>query len=344
MLPGLAASALLLVDQRPAEPGPRTSPPQRAVPALERAPSAPADHPDSRRNFPPDADRPAPDRQAPAARVSTAASAGRPITLSGRLTTEFGEALAGETVVLYSPSRKTHHTVVSGAAGGFEFVDLEPSWDYVLKVSPRQRYRTFTRTSIDLSAEYEIRDIVLEAIPLGRLAGGIVDSYGRPVAGIELRIKAVDASGWDTRVATDAYGGFFVAEWPAGRFRLASTGRQTLDASGLVFDPGSAAPITLGIDRGPFELDGRILDQSGQAFAGADVFLHWTSIQDQIIVRSRRKTSAGTLGEFRFTGLGPGKHELVVTAWRDETDMRTVRKPVDLGVDSSKVVILLDTQ
>ena len=55
-------------------------------------------------------------------------------------------------------------------------------------------------------------------------------------------------------------------------------------------------------------------------------------------------TSADRFGAFRFAGLGPGRHELVVTAWKNDTDIRTVRNTVDLGVDSGEQIILVDRQ
>ena len=58
------------------------------------------------------------------------------ITLTGWVGTEFGENFANETVILYSSTLRTHHSVITNSSGEFVFRDLMPSYDYALKVSP----------------------------------------------------------------------------------------------------------------------------------------------------------------------------------------------------------------
>ena len=82
--------------------------------------------------------------------------------------------------------------------------------------------------------------------------------------------------------------------------------------------------------------------QSAQTFAGADLFLHWSSIEGGVILRSTGKTRADRFGRFRFAGLGPGRHELVATAWHSDSDLRTVRQTVNLGVESGELILLVD--
>jgi hypothetical protein len=265
------------------------------------------------------------------------------ITLSGWVGTEFREYIAGETVVLYSPSQQTYYSIDTGFSGEFSFIDIKPGWDYVLKVSPQGMFKRYTKSYIKLKSEQEVHNIILESIPRGILIGRIVDPYEGPVSDIELSLTTVEKDSWTTNVITDANGTFSVNEFPIGRFKVAIKGQQSLWADGLQFDPDTGVPVILTIDLGSYNLVGRIYDESGQTFDGADVFLNWALHENGVSIRSTRKVSANTSGEFRFTGLGPGNHELVVTAWGGDTFKQTVKLTVNVGVDSGELIIVLNT-
>ncbi|MCZ6883541.1 MAG: hypothetical protein O7F15_11150, partial [Gammaproteobacteria bacterium] len=69
--------------------------------------------------------------------------------------------------------------------------------------------------------------------------------------------------------------------------------------------------------------------------------------ENDVRIRSTRQVSADASGEFRFTGLGPGDHELVVSAWRGdaagETIKQTVRQTVNVGIDPGELNIFFNT-
>ena len=266
------------------------------------------------------------------------------ITISGWVGTELGENIAFETVELFSPSQKTYHSIVTGPSGQFKFTDLKPGWDYVLNVSPQGMFKRYTKSQIKLRFDQEVHNIVLESIPLGILSGRMVDPYDRPVTGINLRIQTEETTDfWYAKATTDANGSFSVAEFPKGRFRLMAKGQQIFTATGLNFDPVIAVPVNMTFDLGPYNLRGRIYDESGQTFDGADVFLNWVLHESGVRIRSTRKASADANGEFRFIGLGPGEHELIVSAWRGNTFKQTVKQMVNLGVDSGELIIVFNT-
>lgn len=269
------------------------------------------------------------------------------ITLSGWVGTEFGEIIAGETVVLYSAYLRARYSTITGLSGEFLFTDLMPSYDYALKVSPQGMFKRYTKFPLKLRSDQEIYNIVLESIPQGILTGRIADPYGRPVIGIELFIKTVEVDSWSTNVITDTNGSFSVSGFPKGRFQLSIRGQQSLTTTGLRFDPDVGEVVNLTIDVGPYHLSGRIFDESGQTFDGAHVFLNWALQENGVRIRSTRQLSADASGVFRFTGLGPGDHELVVSAWRDDTSgqtiKRTVRQTVNVGVDPQELNIFLNT-
>jgi hypothetical protein len=271
------------------------------------------------------------------------------ITLSGWVGTEFGGNIAGETVVLYSGHLSVSYSMITGISGEFIFTDLKPSYDYVLKVSPQGMFKRYTKYPLKLRSDQEVFNIVLESIPLGTLTGRIADPYGRTVTGIELFIKSLEIDSWSTKVITDTNGSFSVAEFPKGRFQMSTRGQQSLTATGFRFDPATATGevVNLTIDVGPYHLSGRIYDESGHSIDGAYVFLNWTLMENGISIRSIRQVSADANGEFLFTELGPGDHELVVSAWRDNTVgqiiKRTIRQTVNVSVDPQELIIYINT-
>ncbi len=206
-------------------------------------------------------------------------------------------------------------------------------------------FKRHTQFPIKLRFSQEVRNIILEPIPVGILTGTVSDPYGRPVAGIELNIKTVEIDSWSASVKTDTNGVFSLAEFPKGRFQVEASGQHLLTATGLNFDPGAGQPVKLTIDYGPYYIRGRIYDESGQTFDGAHAFLIWSLQENNVRFRSVRQISVDTSGKFRFVELGPGKHELVVTAWRDDASgqaiKRKLRKTVNLGIDSGDLYIFI---
>lgn len=269
------------------------------------------------------------------------------ITLTGWVGTEFGENFANETVILYSSTLRAHHSVITNGSGEFVFRDLMPSYDYALKVSPQGKFKRYKKFPIKLNSRREVHNIVLKAIPLGMLTGRISNLYGQPAAGIELLIKTIEIDSWSIRVTTDLNGNFYVTEFPKGSYAVESSGNQLFRASGLKFDPIASEFVNLTIDLGSYQLEGRIYDESGQTFDGANIFLNWSSHKNGLRIRSTRSSSASTDGEFRFTELGPGDHELVVSAWRLDTSgqmiKQTLRQTINVGVDSAELDIFINT-
>ncbi len=345
MVSSLSLSAIVIVifSNQLVDWNPKQNRPVNVVPGLERA----DENQVSSKAFPlDDGDHEVPstiERQVITEKLQDMTTTSENITVSGWVGTDSGVGIAGETVVLYSPSQKTHYSVFTGISSEFKFTNLKPGWDYVLTISPQGMFKRYTKSQIKLRSDQEVHNIVLESIPLGLLTGTIVDPYGRPATNIELLLQAVETKSWTTNVITDANGSFSVAEFPKGRFQVAIRGQQNLTATGLKFGPDTGVPIILTIDLGPYSLGGRIYDESGQTFDGADVFLNWALHKNGVRIRSTRKVSANASGKFRFTGLGPGDHELVVSAWRGNTFKQTIKQTVNVGVDSGELIVVVNT-
>ena len=332
---GLAATLAVFYSHQLVQLDPDQNQPTHAIAGSERSDESLVGSQDIPRG---DGDRPVQSTTEDPHETDTAS---KNITVSGWVGTEFGENMAGETVILYSPSLRATYSKIANGSGEFKFPDLKPAWDYVLKVSPEGMFKRYVKSPIKLRADQEVHNIVLESIPFGVLYGLVTDPYGQPVSGIGLMLKTAEIDSWYTNVRTDANGAFSVAEFPKGKYQLAIKDQQSLRATGLKFDPDSGAPFNLTIDLGFYKLRGHIFYESGQTFDGANVVLNWEKQEKGVRIHSTRKVSADDAGEFQFTQLGPGDHDLIATAWRVDSFgqiiKQTVRQTVNIGVESGEV-------
>ncbi len=266
------------------------------------------------------------------------------VDLSGRVVDQSGQGVADQAVLLHSLSRDLHLLSSTDLSGAFRLAGLAPARDYVLQVLPRAGFEDFRRLGIEIGSQSEVMDIELQPVPRGTLSGRIVDPWGRAVGNIELVLEDEDADSWSTTAITDVNGAFTVADFPRERYRLAINWQQTLRVTGLAFDPDRGLPVEITVDTGPFELAGRVRDEAGQSVDGADVFLHWVRRDDGIEARSDRWASTNSRGEFRFSGLGPGNHELEVSSWKGGTVSHAPRRTINIGVDFGELEFIVATR
>ena len=265
------------------------------------------------------------------------------VVVLGRVESEFGELIAGETIAFHSPSLRVHYTTISNAYGEYVFTDVLPGRDYVITVSPIGMYKRYTESGVILNRGQITQDITLESIPLGMLTGTLLDSYDRPVIDMPLTLRTLEKDFFSTDVVTDANGAFYVQRFPKGRFKVSSQFQQTFEATGLIFDPDIGVPVILTVDLGLYSLGGRIIDESGHPFVRANAIVLWTTQNNEIRNQSTRQVTTDKTGSFRFTGLGPGDHELIMSVWNGNTFKKTVKQVVNLGVDPGELEILIDT-
>ncbi len=264
------------------------------------------------------------------------------IVVSGRVVSEYGELIVGENITFHSPQLKLHYPAVSSAYGDYIITDLRPGVDYVITVSPVGMFKRYSKTFVALEQDQEVYDIILESIPLGVLNGTVADAYNRPVSDMPLKFRTIEKDFWSTDTMTDINGNFVVPQFPEGRYEVSSA-ESTYRATGLSFDPVNGEVVNLIIDSGPYSLGGWIFDESGHAFDGANVVVVWRANYGDVRSHSSRQVNADASGKFRFTNLGPGDHELIISAWNDNSFKNTIKKIVNLGVDSGEIDILIET-
>ncbi|MFT5221247.1 MAG: hypothetical protein ACI9LO_003023 [Planctomycetota bacterium] len=173
----------------------------------------------------------------PAADSLSAAFYAGPVSLSGWVATEYGEVVAGETVVLHSPSQTMHYSTSTGSSGEFTFSNIKPGLDYVLKISPHGMYKRFSVSLLQILSDREAPAIALEAIPVGILVGSIIDPYNRPLGGVELYLRTLEKDLWAVTTVSDDNGGFVIENFAAGAYQLVIKSGQSLKVTGLEFDP-----------------------------------------------------------------------------------------------------------
>ena len=261
----------------------------------------------------------------------------------GTVETDLGEVVAGETVAFYSESLNERFATISGSNGEFVITDIKAATDYLVTVSPRDMYKRYTKSPIDLTFNQVVHNIVLETLPVGVLSGRVVDFFDRPVPNFELTIRTDEKDGWLIDAMTDESGAFSVTDFPKGGFQVSSGSMQSFNATGFYFDPDDIDPVTLKVDVGTYSLSGHIYDDSGKTIDGANVVVVWTAEDDGVTSESTRQATTDTRGAFRFFGLGPGHHELIVFAWGEGAFKQMVRQTVNLGVDLGQVNVVLKT-
>ena len=259
----------------------------------------------------------------------------------GTIETDLGEVMAGETVAFYSESLNERFATISGSNGEFVITDIKAATDYRVTVSPRGMYKRYTKSPIDLSFNQVVHNIVLETLSIGVLNGRVVDFFDRPVPNFHLSIRTKEKDSWSIDTMTDESGAFSVTDFPKGGFEVSSGSMQSFNATGLYFDPDDIDPVNINVDLGPYSLSGHIYDESGKNIDGANVVVVWTAENDGVTSESTRQTVTDTSGAYRFFGLGPGDHELIVFAWGEGASRQMVRRTVNLGVDSAQVNVVL---
>ena len=266
------------------------------------------------------------------------------VVVGGTIATDFGEVVAGETVSFYSESLNERFSTISGSNGEFLITDIKAATDYRVTVSPRGMFKRYTKSPIDLSFNQGVHNIVLETLPVGVLSGKVVDFFDRPVPNFELSIRTEEKDSWAIDAMTDESGAFSVNDFPKGGFQVTSGSMQSFNATGLYYDPDVINPVTIHVDIGRYSLSGYIYDESGKAIDGANVVVVWTAENDGVTSEATRQAITDPSGAFRFFGLGPGEHELIVFAWGEGAFKQMVRQTVNLGVDSGQVNVVLNTQ
>jgi protocatechuate 3,4-dioxygenase beta subunit len=241
-------------------------------------------------------------------------SAADTTTVSGTLTTERGDPIEGEMIRLQSALLKVRYTAVTDRDGSFSIPDVEIGSDYSIRVLPEGPYGPYTDHGIAFSERDALLEIALEALGTGRLEGRMLDAEGDPLPGFSLWLQPSQNPANRVRVTADDRGDFVVEDAPEGQLLFITKSSPRLEVQGIELREGAEKEVDLVLDWGNHELMGSVLDDRGEPVAGAALTLTWSLHSGGTRSASKRRTVTDESGSFRFTQLGPGLHELDVSA------------------------------
>jgi len=116
------------------------------------------------------------------------------VEISGIVTTERGDPIAGETVHLRSKLLNAEQRVETDEYGEFVVSDVDLASDYYLWIHPKDTYTDFSQELADLSPPGLALEIVLEPLPTGWLTGWMVDAEEQPIREASLWVWSDQAS------------------------------------------------------------------------------------------------------------------------------------------------------
>lgn len=258
----------------------------------------------------------------------------------GRVSGPDGEPVVGETVYLHSHGLKTRYQVNTLQGGEFEFPEVEVGHDYRLWMRPRGSYQDYLQKPIHVSEDPLEIDVLLEPLGRGRISGRMVDSGGAALGGFSLWLRSLKAAGKSLRVTGDDAGNFLVDDVPEGQLVFETRSLPRLSISGLTLSAGEEKEVTLALDWGDLEVEGRVIDESGLPIAGARVYLSWFQRDGLLRAGSTRKTLTDESGVYRLTQLGPGTHRISVSA----AGYRSAQISHDVGAGLPPADVVLSRQ
>jgi hypothetical protein len=249
--------------------------------------------------------------------------------LWGTVETEFGTVSSNDQITLYSLSQNKSYTTFSDINGQFQFDGILAAADYRLTVIPRGMFNPFVKEGVDVTSDQIAPPIVLLAFPAGTLHGVVVNSEGVAIPDFRIKAQSRVKIQWRADIVTDLIGQFQVENVPVGTLEFSSTSGQVVTITGHHFEGDLQTPLTLVVDEGLHEVNGRVYDQFNNPVSGAKVNLSWVKFEGEIRSMVNRHTTTNPFGYFSMKGVGSGEHDLTLATITGVTHRRTVNIPND---------------
>jgi 5-hydroxyisourate hydrolase-like protein (transthyretin family) len=272
--------------------------------------------------------------------------------LSGRVAGS-PQPAAGVAVRVASGGR--HDETLTNDAGDFTLSSSGPGPRRLAVDVPHGYYGESTSAAIELRDPRACGDVELRLAPDGRVAGRVVDSRGRPVAGLTIELSTINLA--RTRLAvTNRDGRYELTRLPAGRFVVGvATGAPGRSGEApRVFLPGvstaalaarfivgegerlEAPELRLPLSVKYVAISGFVLDAEGTPAEGAQVYVKGANEGDRIV---GKPVAADFVGRFTVAALADSDYVLFAERRRgsrvDSSDQirlmsSAVEKPIHL--------------
>jgi len=224
--------------------------------------------------------------------------------------------------------------------------------------------------SVNLGDERTDADLQVGLVPVGQLAGTVVDVNGRPAGVVLVSLHRAGSAipGAGQAVETDAAGRFAINDLIPGTYIAHASDRPVateLEGPEATRPPRGAASAevtvqgamatevvltlhtsTVSSRERPAEVSGTVFDASGQPVADRRIVIFSTSERLWAEGQPELQIAAPTDGRFQFVGLRPGSYHLAVVdgverdEWLEPAVLRRVAQasvPVTLGEGERKV-------
>ncbi|MDH3748047.1 MAG: carboxypeptidase-like regulatory domain-containing protein [Gammaproteobacteria bacterium] len=234
--------------------------------------------------------------------------------ISGTVKGPDREPVAGQRIQLSSAKVRQNHRSTTDAAGTFVFHGVEPGDDYMLSINAADTYQDYFQRNIAVTEKGLTLNIELEDRDTGVLRGQMVNMFGNAVPNFSLVLQTKATSYDNQQVIGDDVGNFVVEQAPAGELRLKTKSNPYYSVDGIQLAADAELQITVVLDWGYDEIQGRVLNEDGHPVAVPNISLTWANQQNGIRTSVRRSAAADEHGNFRFTQLGPGNHRLTINA------------------------------
>ena len=170
------------------------------------------------------------------------------VTVSGRVSDEYGRAVAGERVQFHSRSRYATYQTMSGPNGDFRVDGVAVSDDYRVWVRSKDQYGDYNEEAVALVGGQHYLDIVLHSLATGTVRGRVLDGQNNPVADFHFWLRSANAQGRTLEVTADMDGWFAVEQVPAGRLTLGTRSQPQVRITGHELTAGAVQYIDVVFD------------------------------------------------------------------------------------------------
>ena len=204
-------------------------------------------------------------------------------------------------------------TATADAEGRFRQDDLVPR-EYWVSAGAPGHTEAWTRVGPGDA------DVVLHLCSTLAIAGRLLDAEtGAPVAGVPVEVEAEEVTYNTAEVDCPdrgADGSFLATDVPPGSYRVrfaAHWNRPELEymETEVAAVAAGTKDLVVRLPRG-LTLAGRVVDREGSPVADLSLLLHGEGESDRERFGGKASTVTGREGEFRFGGLTPGRHMILV--------------------------------
>ncbi len=241
-------------------------------------------------------------------------SPGATADVDGKVTDEEGNPLNEATVRLYAPDSKQSFQAVSEFDGSFSLPDVTVGDDYQLWVHAGEDFSDFVEQPLNIPTEGLELTVMLDSLETTSLSGRMVDTRGTPIPWLGLWLRSSNTAATLGMIISDQDGHFHIEDLPAGELSVQTRTPPYLSVNGINLTAAEGDSVELILDWGDLEIQGKIIDELEQPIPGAEISTSWSLQDGPQHSRSSRRTTSGSDGSFKFSGLGPGVQAISIQA------------------------------